>query len=1653
LSIISRWLEDSFNEAATGIAKKIAPLVGADKTQIDQSFQQNKPLDVLTSAAGKAGKKVLSAPVVGSVLKGAFRGVAPVLKGAYVVYEEGYRRPLTTALLLGTNIPKYSDESQGTFRSLKDLQDAYQDTANVPEEDIKGIGLTQTIAEVTGRPFRKIIQSSEEILNPEQYDATVKNVEKYVPWASPNFDITDPKARKEIFEETWSGSLFTGGLSLLQIWAEGAGAAKLVTLTATKTGVVQTAREAKDALKIQGTDSVNWIDNGAQGPFPNGIAVHYKNAVDNTSETIIRETNPLVYELPVEMQGRAAFLYANAKTAKEVDLIARSHFGDVQAFDELWKVKASAADALNDFGMYEKQYGPLAPITDFDRATKIAAVVKDLEKTNPQLAKITESWAVDLGRGIGFTDWAPSKFATIEQARKARADLRFGRRYGNVIQANKLDANMQVTTIQENRFTRAIHVIQNLFNEAPRYYINYSDPRGIADTAVEIVSEIGRVKYLRGTPKLQEYTAAYANAASDTQRKLILEGIEEDVIKSIGNNYSLPEDVAIRLYQDFKTNRSNAQGSMARDNAMELPDTSVMIADPWVRSQLADTHILLDFKLFDRALREYVRKNKDIQKASPGFLGTTGEIFDYMNSVFSHAVLIRPGYIPKNAIVEPMMRMIAIGDAAAMANDILPATKNFVINNVNRGRLTADIVLDTVKGKTPSRYRKRIAASQEDKALNINLLKEVDKQIKDIDNQIKDFEVKQMTTGFNDLDEFNLDLIKDKKDDLIAKQNLHKETIDNLDQNIAQYFDDLLFEQQTRDKLKIRRTVANEDRKFTTKTGTVVLPGPQAVGAKGGLAMRSEIDPSAAALQQANLSYGMNRYNAFAKQTEITKIKPGEPNYFSSMSKELNVNAKNDELVKMWAAGISRKDALAWLNGDKDIVVGSETIGKASGTNYHKLILEVNPEYRMHSFETQFVNDVYNRYDFLIPDADLKPQFMARDVTARELEARYALRDDLPVLEGNRSIYAASKWQKVQAATASLSRLGFQAITAPERILFRNPFFARKWDESIRRQIQQAEEFGVEVTSDLVNDRFRFIANSEALKAVEQTFYTVRRLNNLNYALRFFTGFPTALINSYKFWAKSIAKNPYNAVLQYKFQNLPYESPKIFDILPGDVYDADIVVDQDGNKIGKDTPRKEGEQRYLILGKPAWSNKSDLEPYTKKVDVDQWNFLLGAPSASWLGSINISNLVSTRPEWEKAFKKYLGESIYNKILYGGRPAQGEGLGGKTLGVFTPGYFDAVLPLLKQSLNAAFDESFQDEAAFAQRYWINHSTAMVNWASQGYPKDQEPKEKDIRRQTYWDMTQIAAEKWLAPLGISNQPVSQIIRDQRQILIKRYRTGELPLPAGKTAVQAATEAMNDIWGVDINRFFVSSYKKQSSLEPSQEAYQTFKKHKSLVNKVARIDPMMIGIVTNPDTPGDYSPAVGSWMQSAFAGNKPLSGAKKTAEESKAEFELRTGWAEYIKVKNKYDALLAQSGAKSYGKNPALKQKLEDEKQEIGRKYPAWFNEYGPGGGAASTNRALKVIVAALTDESYMNYSKDSRKWQTITAWFLEREKVIQTIKANQRNKSFVKQIKDQWADRQQDYINADIAFAELHAQYLDNDNLANGLDILTSSLENQ
>ena len=54
MSIISRWLEDTFNEAATGIAKQVAPLFGVDKTKIDHNTCDANGNNALNIAISRA---------------------------------------------------------------------------------------------------------------------------------------------------------------------------------------------------------------------------------------------------------------------------------------------------------------------------------------------------------------------------------------------------------------------------------------------------------------------------------------------------------------------------------------------------------------------------------------------------------------------------------------------------------------------------------------------------------------------------------------------------------------------------------------------------------------------------------------------------------------------------------------------------------------------------------------------------------------------------------------------------------------------------------------------------------------------------------------------------------------------------------------------------------------------------------------------------------------------------------------------------------------------------------------------------------------------------------------------------------------------------------------------------------------------------------------------------------------------------------------------------------------------------------------------------------------------------------------------------------------------------------------------------------------
>jgi hypothetical protein len=104
----------------------------------------------------------------------------------------------------------------------------------------------------------------------------------------------------------------------------------------------------------------------------------------------------------------------------------------------------------------------------------------------------------------------------------------------------------------------------------------------------------------------------------------------------------------------------------------------------------------------------------------------------------------------------------------------------------------------------------------------------------------------------------------------------------------------------------------------------------------------------------------------------------------------------------------------------------------------------------------------------------------------------------------------------------------------------------------MRMIVENAQRNGIEITSDMWQNQIRPLSQEYALKQVENTFYAIRRMNNVKYYSRFLLGFPSAMFNSIKFWVKAGLANPYNFALLEQIRTSPWA--------------AGMVIDEDGNE-------------------------------------------------------------------------------------------------------------------------------------------------------------------------------------------------------------------------------------------------------------------------------------------------------------------------------------------------------------------------------------------------------------------------------------------------------------------------------------------------------
>lgn len=226
------------------------------------------------------------------------------------------------------------------------------------------------------------------------------------------------------------------------------------------------------------------------------------------------------------------------------------------------------------------------------------------------------------------------------------------------------------------------------------------------------------LREVRGLSREQReaYVARYINATPN-ERQMALIQMEQDITHrmvdrynaSRGANDQIDYSIADDLYKDFSERRRNGQasaGSQRVYGTATMPDPldpsrTIRVADveadggrivstPIFDTQLANSHVMMDFRTFERALEAHGSTFKRIKSRVGDGWYKTNEIADTLSTTWKFAQLFRLGYAPR-ALADDFLGQVARFGGLSMAQRAMQGGKVSMQDFV-RGKWASDSV-------------------------------------------------------------------------------------------------------------------------------------------------------------------------------------------------------------------------------------------------------------------------------------------------------------------------------------------------------------------------------------------------------------------------------------------------------------------------------------------------------------------------------------------------------------------------------------------------------------------------------------------------------------------------------------------------------------------------------------------------------------------------------------------------------------------------------------------------------------------------------------------------------------------------------------------------------------------------------------------------
>ena len=1477
-------------------------------------------------------KKV--APVVADVFNSP---LGSIIKGADKAFETVVRDPVGTVNLAAAYTQR---------KEFDKVKQAYKATDRISYGEATAYNLAQT--------FKGFNSLTNPVIKAAGGQQALDKAYELMPLLNPDYDVMDEKQRQAAQDSPYY-QIATGltdiGLEYLTSFGTGfllKGVREAAQLT--RAPLTEQTIKALETDALKGVDDITTqLNNGANIDEivpSNGISVHifdmYKknDPLELLSNPVVaRSSNPRLLSQ----------LGAATKSIEEARDVVLADLGSVAAANRLRATAPSFEDGLNlskqriDLQKELTPEDPLVPdkIVDAAEGDQLRNVLDDIIARNPNLTNEWQDWYSKVSIGGGNVSWAPSKFSFVEQLNKAKTSLKTERLLGK----GSKQINETIIGGGEFRPFRVLTLASTRLR--PR---NYVEMTGLSPT--DSIDELSAGLQMSSILRQAKYADFRANAiktwlaapADEPSRTIILKQIERDAVQTMANDIAekiglkvdnididTPMQNVINKRDGIREKIKNTQNGII---AKEAEGAEVTAVDENMKVKLASNIPMLDMRVMEDVLNAQLRNSSVLSpRGIKAKLSTLSISADAFERAFSAAVLIRPGYIPKNSMFEPFVRIL--------------------------GRMH-DATLPQIYGK--EKFTARV-----------------------LDSDTGEYSYKQ-------LDVMGEDVI-------------------------------------------------------------------------GGGALRQEIDPS---LTLANVTQPGVFERTSRKSFTTTPVNPNlttiNPKlikkYWGEYSQQIQV-MKNDPIVGRIMSGLSDADIVKYMMRDLQ--------QRGNFSDFYRLAAEraIARKDRTPDLSTngaiEILNDSKAIVDNLVPDKAIQKKIIDdREIfTAKKAESLLKGKE-VPTLDISLdSLPGMLSASDIALGYQKLINAGFRAIAKPESSLFRSPYGRYYGNQAVKLIVENAQRNGIEITSDMWQNQIRPIAQEYAYKQVNDTFYSIRRMNNVQYYSRFLLGFPNAMFNSIKFWVKAGFANPYNFALLEQIRTSPWA--------------VGMVVDEDGNKISYEEADAQNKSAYLVL--PFFNKPAKAQPFVYKMNTNQLNFLTNGPSPNWIGQVSLNTAVQNFPNLETKIKNTVGEKLYNQLIFGGVPRgivpaakDTEGTSGIQVlssfasnvieQVFVAGSLRSAIELFDLGYDVIFNKEkiqFRKDAV-ASTLWSIHTARRMDWELNN-PDNSEPdidKSIDLTLNLmFWRLVR----KLFSPASVTDQPTSIMYRDEFDRLELNYVNNPQLLAdrPGVAPYQAAVQDFIMMYGEEAVRNLITGTKYKTSIAPEQIAAGRLKSYDWLQkwageNPDSRVP--VVGMVLNPVVPGDYSPAASANLKISTVGGVPIFEGTKTFAEREADARIEDGWREYDRITKERDSYLAGRPSKSLtaASNSDIRawyrDQLYNEADGLAVRNPQWVETFG--NTSDTFTEGLNLINVALDNEKFINdISKSAPEqslWDTVRVWRDGRDSIFTEWNLLPANSPRRKQIRLQYEAFIFDLAQSNTYFADFANRYLVGDPMADIKEIL-------